>query len=184
MGSGKVQYIPVYADTLKAMRDAHVSAEQLGRALYAVLEEHETGERPEVSPEILLPFVLLAQKYEESIEAYNDKVKAGREAAARRYNREQPAGDPEEQEQEQEQEPGAEDPADDNTRVPIGTQSNPKAPIQIEKNRKEINKNKNIKEKINKKEKGGGQPRARNGTNQSLNYQMRNDDLNDVLIEV
>lgn len=180
MGNGKIQYIPVYADTLKAMRDAHVSAEQLGRALYAVLEEHETGARPDVAAEILLPFVLLAQKYEESIEAYNDKVKAGREAAAKRYNRERPAGDPEEQEQET----GAEEPADDKTKEPIGTHSNPKAPIQIEKNRKEINKNKNIKEKINKKEKGGGQPRARNGTNQSLNYQMRNDDLKEVLMEL
>lgn len=183
MGNGKIQYIPVYADTLKAMRDAHVSAEQLGRALYAVLEEHESGERPDVPADILLPFVLLAQKYEESIEAYNNKVIAGREAAAKRYGKDHGAADPEEETAEQDPESAAEDPADDNTKEPMGTHSNPKEPIQIEKNRKEINKNKNKKEKINKKEKGGGQPRARNGTNQSLNYQMRNDDLKDVLIE-
>ena len=171
--AGKVVYIPIYEEHLTAMRAAGITAEQLGRAVYAVAEILETGSRPNVDADIMLPFILMAQKLEEAQNAYDAKVKAGREAAQRQHEQKAAAADPEEEPAQEEAEQG--------------TQGYPRVPKDTQANKNNKNKNnKNIKEKVNEKEKkpakrGTGPPGKQN---ESLNYSMRNDDLNKVIMQL
>lgn len=171
MGKGVV-YIPVYAEDLEVMNESNITAEQLGRAVYAVGEFLESGTRPEVEPDILFAFNLLAKKLEKAQEAYAEKVQIGRESAQRR-KREEPAEEaPEEEEKDTEGYP----------KVPKGTQRQPD-----NKNKRNNNKNINIKEKEKNKEKERPPripPGSGTGPPNEFNYSMRNDDLNKVLMEL
>lgn len=169
MGKGVV-YIPLYAEDLEVMRESMITAEQIGRAVYALGEYLETGTRPEVAPDILFAFNLMAKKLENVQKAYADKVAIGRESAQRQHAKNDAEEAPEEGEKDTQGYP----------RVPTDTQGKPG---NIIKNKNNININKKEKEKEKKKTKA---PRIPTGTGppNRFDYQMRNDDLNKVLMEL
>ena len=171
MGKGVV-YIPLYAEDLEVMRESMITAEQIGRAVYALGEYLETGTRPEVAPDILFAFNLMAKKLDNVQKAYADKVAVGRESAQRQHAK----NDAEEAQEETPEE--AEKGTQGYPRVPKGTQGKPG-------NKNKNNKNINIKEKEKNKEKEKA-PRIPSGTGppNKFDYQMRNDDLNKVLMEL
>ena len=167
MGKGVV-YIPIYAEDLEVMRESMITAEQIGRAVYALGEYLETGTRPEVAPDILFTFNLMAKKLENVQKAYADKVAIGRESAQRQHAKNEAEEVPEEAEKDTQGYP----------MVPTTKQGQPG-------NKNKNNKNINIKEKEKNKEKEKA-PRIPSGTGppNRFDYQMRNDDLNKVLMEL
>ena len=175
MGKGVV-YIPLYAEDLEVMRESMITAEQIGRAVYALGEYLETGTRPDVEPDILFAFNLMAKKLENVQKAYADKVAVGRESAQRQHAKNDAAETPEETPEEGEKD------TQGYPRVPKDTQGKPG---NIIKNNNNININKKEKEKEKEKKKTKA-PRIPTGTGppNRFDYQMRNDDLNKVLMEL
>lgn len=167
MGKGVI-YIPIYAEDLEVMRESMITADQIGRAVYALGEYLESGTRPDVEPDILFAFNLMAKKLENVQKAYADKVAVGRESAQRQHAKNEAEETPEEAEKGTQGYP----------RVPKDTQGKPDNII-----KNNININKKEKEKEKKKTKA---PRIPSGTGppNKFDYQMRNDDLNKILMEL
>ena len=68
-----------YIDDLNRMMECGATADQIGRLMIALSIYAETGERPELDPDISMGFALLSCKIDRDNEAYEKKARAGRQ---------------------------------------------------------------------------------------------------------
>ena len=163
-----------YIDDLNRMMECGATADQIGRLMIALSIYAETGERPELDPDISMGFALLSCKIDRDNEAYEKKARAGRQGGQANASTDKQT--------------------EANASTDKQTEADASKPKQTQANgstvKEKNQKKKELKQDIEQEQRArtrvreiGFVPAARART-ETNDYLQRNDDMSDVLLDL